>query len=134
MSTVKSRKFLKFFVGLAVLGMIFLIPGALYGSPSVSPASATIEEDETIQFTASDFGPGKIHWESSDESVATIDGNGKAEGVSPGTVTIEAKKGNNEAKATLTVVSPVLTSIDITPENPSINLGQDQQFTATGLW
>jgi len=130
-------------ITLVFTGMMFLIPGVLYAAPSVSPASATIEVGATQQFTASGFpvGGSGINWQSLPiTGIATIDSSGLATGVSPGTVTIRAYKtvgaSTHEAFASLTVIPagppPTLVSIDVTPVNPSINIGATQQFTATG--
>ena len=58
----------------------------------------------------------KVTWESSDKSIATVDGNGKIIAVAPGTVTITANCNGKIAKATVTVKSP-LTGIEINGGN-----------------
>jgi uncharacterized protein YjdB len=56
--------------------------------------------------------------------------------MAPGTVTITATDPASgiSADTTLTVTPATLTSVDITPANPSIALGTAQQFTATGIY
>ncbi|EPW1047447.1 TPA: Ig-like domain-containing protein [Vibrio parahaemolyticus] len=82
-----------------------------------------------------------ISWSSSDPTIATIttglaSGNGLATGAATGSVTIKAQgtvgSESFEGTATLDVTSavPVANSLEITPVDPSIAKGTDQQFTA----
>jgi len=107
---------------------------------TVSPDGLTLGMGIKQQFTATavytdgssqDLSTGII-WSSSDATVATIDSNGLATMVGPGTITITASVGAVSDTATLTVVAAHLLSISIAPANPSIALGTTQQFTATG--
>jgi len=51
-----------------------------------------------------------------------------------GTTTITATLGAVSGSATLTVTTATLTSITVSPANPTIALGLSQQFTATGTY
>ncbi len=73
-----------------------------------------------------------VTWTSSDNTVTSIDGNGLATTIAQGTATITATAGAFTDTATLTVVPASLLSISVTPAVPSIALGTDQQFIATG--
>jgi uncharacterized protein (TIGR03437 family) len=106
----------------------------------VLPASATIDVDNQQQFTAKAFDAGNnevpgviFSWQSSNTAVATIDQNGLATGVSPGTTEIRATgRGMQSSPATLTVnpSAPVLTGITISPASATIGAGETQQYTA----
>jgi uncharacterized protein (TIGR03437 family) len=106
----------------------------------ISPASATINVGQQQQFTAKAFDaanneiPGVIFlWNSSNTAVTTVDQNGLAAGVSPGTCEIRATgRGVTSAPATLTVAPspPVLTSVTISPASATIGVGETQQYTA----
>ena len=58
---------------------------------------------------------------------------GLATGVAKGSSTISAAVDGITGSATLEV-TPELTSIAITPANPSVPKGETQQFTATGTF
>ena len=67
--------------------------------------------------------------------MATINSVGLATGVSPGSTTIQAASGSVHGSTGLTVTAGVsLVSIAVTPVNPSIAAGNQQQFTATGTY
>jgi len=51
-----------------------------------------------------------------------------------GSVTITATLGSVNSSTTLTVNKNPLQSIVVTPVNPTVNVGQTQQFTATGTY
>ncbi len=109
----------------------------------VAPATATIDVGAPQQFTARAFAVNGqeasgvlFAWQSSNMSVATIDQNGLATGLSSGPTEIRASgRGVQSAPATLTVrdVVRVLTRIDVTPSSAAIPVGGAQQFTAHGF-
>src|SRR5262249_44934118 len=112
-------------------------------SITVSTITPSIAPGTTAQFTAqgkySDNSTqnltSQVTWSSSQTSVATINSNGVAglaKAVAGGTSTITASMSGVSGTATLTVTNASLVSINVTPVNPSINVGTQQQFTATG--
>jgi trimeric autotransporter adhesin len=113
-------------------------------SISLSPASAMILPNATQQFTATaTYGnnttgnvSSQVTWTSSAPSIATVSNTGLATAVAVGTSTITATSGTVNGTASLTVSSKTITSITISPANPSISLigGQTQQFTATATF
>ena len=111
-------------------------------SITVSPDGLTLGVGIKQQYTATatysdgssqDLASG-VTWTSSDNTVASIDNNGLATTVAQGTITITATVGSFSDTATLTVVPASLVSISVTPASPSIALGTDQQFIATGFF
>jgi uncharacterized protein YjdB len=111
-------------------------------SLTVSPDGLTLGIGIKQQYTATatysdgssqDLSSG-VTWSSSDNTVASIDNNGLATMAGEGTVTITATAGSFSDTATLTVVPASLVSISVTPASPSIAMGTDQQFIATGFF
>ena len=83
---------------------------------TVDPAQAEIYEDETMKlshkvynFTSSNA----VTWTSSDETVATVDGNGVVTAVAPGTVTITATSVEGTASASATITVKALDTLDL---------------------
>ena len=115
---------------------------AVLSSIAVTPANPSIRKGTTQQFTATgSYSDGStqnltssVTWSSSNVSVATINSTGLATGLGNGNSTIQAASGSVIGSTTLTVTAAVLTSIAVTPVNPSIRKGMTQRFTATGSY
>ena len=109
-------------------------------SVEVTPAAPGIAKGLTQQFKATGIFTDNskqdltayVTWSSSNNTVATIGTNGVATGVGAGTSTVTAAFGGKSASTTLTVTAATLTAIEVSPLNPSIALGNSQQFTAIG--
>jgi uncharacterized protein YjdB len=118
------------------------VTGAVPTSIAVTPANPSIATGATQQFTATgSYSDGStqnltnsVTWSSSNTSVAMISSAGLASGVGTGSSTIQAASGSVTGSTTLNVTGAVLTSIAVTPANPSITKGATQQFTATGTY
>jgi hypothetical protein len=112
----------------------------------VTPANPSIANGTTQQFIATGIftaGPAQnlttsVTWTSSNTGVATISNavgfNGLATSLSVGGTTITATLGLISGNTTLTVTAATLVSIAVTPANPSIARGTNQQFLATGTF
>ncbi len=110
-------------------------------SVDVTPATATIAVNATVQLTATpkDANGGAltgraVTWATADASIATVDANGLVTGTAAGgpvtiTATSEGKSGTSAVTVTLTPV-PVA-SVSVTPTSPSIPVGGTVQLTAT---
>ncbi|MCC5908491.1 MAG: BspA family leucine-rich repeat surface protein [Balneolaceae bacterium] len=119
------------------------IPGAV----EVTPTEATIETDETKQFTAevldlhgeplTDF---TVEWSSEDEEIATVDSDGLAVGLDEGTAGIIASAGTVFGSAMLTVEAgepsdPFVTTWDTNlGEGTTVTLGFTGTVDATIDW
>jgi len=116
-------------------------------SIEVSPISATIEEGQTKQFTATgsfdDDSTADLTstatWVSSNTDAATVNASGLATGIADGTTNITVTQDgvtSNIASLEVTASSPppTLESISVTPTSATIEEGQTQQFTATGSY
>jgi len=118
------------------------VTSATLSSVAVTPANPSIPVGLAEQFTASGtYSDGTNHditaqvtWQSSSPSVATINSSGLGTPITPGTATITATSGSISGNTTLTVTSATLSSIAVTPANPSIPVGLAKQFTASGTY
>ena len=119
------------------------VPPPTLQSITVAPAAPSIEEGQTQQFTAtgnySDSSTQDLTataaWSSTNPATATISATGLASGILAGASNISATHDSvtsNTAVLTVTVPPPTLQSITVAPAAPSIEEGQQQQFTATG--
>lgn len=76
----------------------------------------------------------KLEWSSSDESIATVDKNGKVTGVKPGvaTITVKAGKGRFSASCQVTVKRVVYSEkIKLNKTTLTLNDGKSAELTAT---
>jgi trimeric autotransporter adhesin len=111
-------------------------------SIAVSSSGTTIPVNTSQQFSATgNYSDGSsrdltslVSWNSSVASVATIDANGNATGVSSGTTTISATLGPITGSTGLTVSSPTISSIVVTPGDLTLGIGIPQQYTATAIF
>src|SRR5713101_6834385 len=111
-------------------------------SIAVTPANPSVPKGATQQFKATGtFSDNSTQdlttsatWSSSSTSVATITSGGSATAKATGSSTITAKSGTISGTTKMTVIAPVLASIAVTPANPSIPKGNQQQFLATGTF
>ena len=122
------------------------VTAATLTSIAVTPTNPTIADGTNKKFVAtgtfSDNTTKNISasaiWTSSNSAVATISNTagsrGRATGASIGTTTISAAYKGQTGATTLTVKAATLASITVTPTNPSIAAGTDQQFMATGIY
>jgi len=106
-------------------------------TPSIAPtttaqfvATGTFSDGSTQNLTNS------VNWSSSSTAVATISNTagtkGVASAVAAGNTTITATSGGVSGSASLTVSNASLNSITVSPSGPTIDVGTQQQFTATG--
>jgi uncharacterized protein YjdB len=118
------------------------VNSAALSSITVTPANPSLPAGVAQQFTATGtYADGtsydittQVTWSSSDTLVATVNSSGLATAVAKGTATITATLGTIAGSTTLTVNSAILSSIFVTPANPIVPIGGNQQFTATGIY
>ncbi len=115
--------------------------GSLAGlsSITVTPANSTLTPGSQQQFVAmgawsngvqSDISQ-FVSWSSSASTVTSVSSAGLAQALNPGTATITATYAAVSGATTVTVASPTLLSITLSPANPSVPAGKSEQFTAT---
>ncbi len=122
------------------------VTAATLTSIAVTPTNPSIAKGTTQQFTATGtFSDSttqdlttQVTWSSSATGVATISNAGGSQGlassVAVGSTTITATLGLVSGNTTLTVTAATLSTIAVTPANPSLPLGLTRQFTATGTF
>ncbi|HEY1810147.1 MAG TPA: Ig-like domain-containing protein [Acidobacteriaceae bacterium] len=111
-------------------------------SIAVTPANSSFAVGATQQFTAtatySDSSTknitSSVTWKSSNMAAVTINASGLATGVAAGSSTITASSGAISGSALATVAVKTISSIAVTPANPSFAAGSTQQFTATATY
>lgn len=111
--------------------------GSLATGITISPSTLEMNSGTTAQLVAS-LSPegafGSVTWSSSDESVATVDGNGVVTAVAGGTCTITATAGGSLKKATCSVtVTQMVTSITLPQKQVYLKLDEFVRLTATVL-
>ena len=122
------------------------VTAATLASIDVTPTNPSIALGTTQQFAATGtYSDGSTQnltavatWNSSAPSVAAVSNaagsNGLATSVASGSTTVSAASGGISGSTTLTVTTATLSSIAVTPANPSIPNGSTQQFSATGTF
>ena len=118
------------------------ITSAVPESLQVTPSTVSIASGTTLQFSVNVvYSDGSIQpvtagitWASSTGSVAGVDSNGNATGLTPGQSTISATYDSMTGTASLTVTPAVLTNIVVTPVTTVVGINGNVQFTATGVF
>lgn len=127
----------------SVIGQTTVVVAApILSSIAVTPTNAPVAKGTTQQYTAtgtySDGSTVNITasttWASTDTSIATINSSGLATAVAIGSSTITATVGSVAGQTNMNVVAAVLTSIAVTPSNPSVPKGTTLALTATGTY
>ena len=124
-------------------GSLSMVIGApLLSGISVTPASSSLAQGQTQQYTATaTYANGtssnissSVTWSISPASVATVSSTGLVSSVSVGSFVVTANSGSFIATAPGTVGPAALTSLSISPANISLAGGSTQQFAAVGTY
>jgi len=99
-------------------------PQAAAGTQLQLTATGEWQNGQTLNIT--NF----VAWSSSAPAIALVNSNGLVQAVAQGTATITASYGSVNQSVGFTSTAPVLTSITVSPSNPSVPQGGYQQFTA----
>ncbi|HTD25004.1 MAG TPA: Ig-like domain-containing protein [Terriglobales bacterium] len=111
-------------------------------SLAISPRNPVVPNGTPKQFTVTGTYTGgstqdltnTVNWTSSSTTVATINSSGLATTIAQGSTTIRAALGSVSDSTALTVGSPTLASVAVTPASPVATRGATRQFTATGTY
>ncbi len=113
-------------------------PPAPVASVTLSPATATVNEGQSLQLTATlkdangNVLTGRsITWSSSNTAAATVNSTGLVTGVVAGSATITATSEGQNGTAAITVVHLPVASVTVTPASASVSAGSSVQLTAT---
>jgi uncharacterized protein YjdB len=117
--------------GLASIAITPAAPSIGVGAQQLFTAVGTFSDSSTQTLSS-------VLWSSSSAAVAPISGDvtnsGVAATATQGSTTITASAAGISGSATLTVTTPTLLSITLSPQDAVIPLGTTQQFTATGVY
>lgn len=117
------------------------VPSGEVVGVTVGPANSRVREGRSLQLTLNRvFSGGTLEdvtsegtWSTSNEAVATVDEAGLLTAVAVGTSTIQATL-DSLSDRTFVFVTPGLIEVQTTPFAPSLTLGVDRQFVATGIF
>lgn len=118
-------------VGPAILVSLAVTPANSWfalGTTLPLVATGTYSDGSTLVLTTS------ATWSTADSTIATVNSQGVASSVALGSTTVTATSGTISGSTTLTISPAVLVSIAVTPAIPTIPLGTNEQFTATGTY
>jgi uncharacterized protein YjdB len=120
--------------------VITVVPAHLQ-TITLTPTNVTMAAGTQQQFTAvGNFDDGSTQvlvsalWSSGSTSVLTIDQNGLALAVGPGTSTVSVTSGTVSASTSVTVSTATLVSLTIAPANSSMPDDATKTFSATGTF
>ncbi len=119
----------------------FFVSGSTLNSITVTPTSIFLTVGQTKQFSASGTTvngdtndvTSTAKWSSSSSAAATVDA-GLVTAVATGNSTITASQDGVSATGSVIVNSQDLSSLAITPSNPSVSSGSTVSLTATGTF
>ena len=145
-SRVGSRLSLSALVGAAALAVALVVPSASADAPvlatiTLTPVNPSVPAGTTVQLTATGtYSDGSTldltdlaSWSTSDPTVS-VSPAGVATGLSNGSATVSAQLDAVSGSTTVTVTAAVLTTLVVTPANPTVPVGSTVQLTATGTY
>src|SRR5207249_1514584 len=108
-------------------------------SVTVSPASVSVLQGQTVQLTATPRDANGnpltgrvITWQSSNSAIASVNGSGLVTGVGRGgPVTMTATSEGQSGTASVTVTVAPVAAVTVTPSSGTVAIGQTVQLTAT---
>src|SRR5574341_1050039 len=106
---------------------------------TVTPATASVIVGGTRTFAASTLDQlgnpiaATVIWSSSNQNVGTVDAAGVFTALAAGTAVITATDGTVSGTATVTVATPVLTTITVSPPTATVVVGNTRSFGAAAL-
>ena len=103
-------------------------PSVATGLKQLLSAIGTYADGSTRDLTS------VVTWSSSTTGVATVSSAGMLTAVSQGTATVAANLGNVGTSVTVTIAAPALLTAVVSPQSPTLPIGANLQFTATGRY
>src|SRR5207302_1875007 len=119
--------------------LVKIVPTVPVASVTVSPASVSVLQGQTVQLTATPRDANGnpltcrvITWQSSNSAIASVNGSGLVTGVGPGgPVTMTATSEGQSGTASITVSGVPVASVTVSPASASVPAGQTVQLSAT---
>ena len=113
-------------------------PPAPVATVTLTPGSATVNEGQTLQLTATlkdangnTLVGRSITWSGSNTSAASVNGTGLVTGVTAGSATITATSEGKSGTSAITVVHMPVASVTVTPASGTVPAGSSLPLTAT---
>jgi len=111
-------------------------------SMALSPLAASLPVNTSQQFTAiGNYSDGStsdltalVTWSSSSTATATIDASGLLTAVAAGSTNVSATFAGISQSTSVTVTAPSIVSITVTPDDLTLGIGINLQFTATATY
>jgi uncharacterized protein YjdB len=110
------------------IGITPFEPSLAAGTTTQLTATGVFSDSMTMKLSA------QVTWSSSASTIASVDAMGLVRGVNAGTAKITATMGSVTGTVDVTITAATLSSIEVTPFDPSLALGVKQQLTATGVF
>ena len=104
------------------------VPSVAAGTSLQLVATGTYSDATTANLS------NQVTWSVSASTVATISATGLLEGIAPGTVTVTASLDGISGSGDAAITAGQLTSIAVTPANPTLAAGTSTALTATGTF
>ena len=98
------------------------------GTTATLQATGHYSDNSTQDLTS------QVVWSSTNSAIVSIDNNGLLTSQSIGNTTIVASFGGIDAQTPITISSPLLTTLEITPIQLTLALGTTSQLSATGIY
>ena len=125
--------------GVAVSGQVVAAARKIsVASVTVTPASATIFTNATLQLTATlkdargNILTGRtVTWTSSNTGAATVSSNGLVTGVAVGSATVSATSEGKSGTSAISVTNVPVATVTVSPASASVQVGATVQLTAT---
>src|SRR5437762_376105 len=119
--------------------LVKIVPTVPVASVTVSPASVSVLQGQTVQLTATPRDANGnpltgrvITWQSSNSAIASVNGSGLVTGVGPGgPVTLTATSEGQSGTASVTVTVAPVASVTVSPSAANIPITGTVQLTAT---
>src|SRR5213596_4707 len=119
--------------------LVKIVPTVPVASVTVSPASVSVLQGQTVQLTATPRDANGnpltgrvITWQSSTSAIASVNGSGLVSGVAAGgPVTMTATSEGQSGTASVTVTLAPVAAVTVTPSSGTVAIGRTVQLTAT---
>lgn len=109
---------------------VVIVAGGMVINPSSLALVVGNSVDLTVSLTSSDEPAPAVTWDSSDEKLATVDGNGHVVGIAAGNVTVSARTQSGLSAYCAIKVRNKIESITVLPSDPvKLYVGETQQFS-----
>jgi hypothetical protein len=109
---------------------------------NINPQNPALPQGNSLQLTATAFYndgtkqdvTALATWKASQPAVVTVTATGDLTAVGPGSSQVSAQYQNLTGSTSVTVQAPILVSVNVSPNQSSLPVGESEQLTATGVY